>query len=152
MSGNRIDVSNALKLAEQLEQAMRNLRGDWSEKRDSPYLETIYACVAKLLKMPTPLLPREFLRAVQQNADTFDGHFNDGRIMRDGRLLLPPEVIKDMKLPEDMKNGVSGNLAKMLGAKPDKPDGYCGTYDELNALIASIIKSQKVSSKEEGKA
>lgn len=97
---------------------MHKLRGDWSDGRDSHYLEMIYKLIPKTVE--ENIIPQGWLLAVKNNADTFDGHFNDGRIMRDGELL----------------GGVSGNLAKSMGLLPLKQDsGFYGGYEELFETI-----------------
>jgi len=92
---------------------MQKLRGDWSDKRDSYYLEMIYELIPQAIE--EGIVPEGWLRAVKNNADAFDGHYNDGRIMRDGD-----------------RGGLSGNLAGALGFNPLEQDGgFCGGYEEL---------------------
>ena len=77
-------------------------------------------------------LPAELLAAILNNAREFDGYFVDGRVFRDGQLFLPEDVIDTLGLPEAMKSGVSGNFAKLLGAKNKTNESkYRGTYIEL---------------------
>lgn len=108
---------------------MTRLRGDWNGGRSSRYLAEIYRLIE--VCKPRGELPIAWLAAVKLNADTFDGQFNDGRIMRDGGYHLPEETVKAMGLPAEMTKGCSGNLAKMLGAVPNKERGYRGSYEEL---------------------
>lgn len=108
---------------------MTRLRGNWSDGRRSRYLAEIYRLIDVCKQRGE--LPIAWLVAVKPNADTFDGHFNDGRIMRDGGYHLPEEMVKAMGLPAEMAGGCSGNLAKMLGAVPNKEGGYRGSYEEL---------------------
>jgi hypothetical protein len=68
------------------------------------------------------------VRAVKNNADAYDGHYVDGRIMRDGQLYLDPEIAKAFNIPT---TAVSGGMAKLIGAKPIKQAGYRGSYEEL---------------------
>lgn len=108
---------------------MIRLRGDWSDGRRSRYLAEIYRLIDVCKQRED--LPIGWLAAVKLNADTFDGHFNDGRIMRDGGYHLPNEMVKAMGLPAEMASGCSGDLAKMLGAVPNREGGYRGSYKEL---------------------
>jgi len=140
-----------------LYKAMKALRDDWSGGRDSPHLATIYsvleACVA------ANVLPNGFLLAVKDNADRFDGHFNDGRIMRDGQLLLTEELAKEFnfhKSPGDPPGfvSVSGNLARVIGASPVKKGGWYGSYEELWELLlsprekaAALLEDEEISEK-----
>lgn len=119
---------------------MTRLRGDWSDGRDSFYLKEIYRLVEICKKRGE--LPIGWLCAVKLNADTFDGRFNDGRIMRDGGYHLPEAVVKEMGLPPEMAKGCSGNLALMMGAVPNKEGGYRGSYEEL--LRKVLVPSQRV--------
>ncbi len=92
---------------------MQKLRGDWSDYRDSHYLEKIYELIPQSIE--EGIVPKGWLNAVKNNADTFDGHYNDGRIMRDGD-----------------RGGLSGNLAGTLGFSPLEQDGgFYGGYEEL---------------------
>jgi hypothetical protein len=119
---------------------MTRLRGDWSDGRDSDYLKEIYRLVEVCKQRGE--LPIGWLVAVKLNADTFDGHFNDGRIMRDGGYHLPDEIVKAMGLPAEMARGCSGNLAKAAGAVPNKEGGYSGSYEEL--LKKALLPEQRV--------
>lgn len=66
--------------------------------------------------------------------DVFDGHFADGRVFRNGSMHLPPEVAEQMGIPADQV--VSGNMARMFGAKADNPeDRWNGSYEQLYAEI-----------------
>ena len=105
---------------------MKALRGDWSDGRGSFYLQEIYRLIP--LVEAEGIVPLGWVRAVKNNADEFDGHMSDGRIMRDGQLYLDPEIAKAFGL-EGTK--ASGNMAKMIGAIPVKQDGYRGSYEEL---------------------
>lgn len=109
-----------------LVEAMEDLRGDWSDGRRSFFLKEIYRLIP--LAREEGLVPEGWLDAVQNNADTFDGDYNDGRIMRDGQLFLSKAIADQYNLPE---GGVSGNIAKMLGAVPVEQKGYRGSYEEL---------------------
>jgi len=92
---------------------MQKLRGDWSDGRDSYYLEMIYELIPQAIE--EGLVPDGWLQAVKNNADTFDGHYNDGRIMRDGD-----------------RGGLSGNIAGALGFNPiEQESGFYGGYEEL---------------------
>jgi len=114
---------------------MIRLRGDWSGGRSSRYLTEIYRLIDVCKHRGE--LPIAWLAAVKLNADTFDGHFNDGRIMRDGGYHLPEETVKALGLPAEMARGCSGNIAKTLGAVPNKEGGYRGSYEELWERILS---------------
>lgn len=110
-----------------LVEAMKDLRGDWSGGRASEHLSWIYAWLP--LAEVEGVVPIEWLKAVRMNADTFDGHFNDGRIMRDGAMRLPEDVAKVFGL---LSGEVSGNMAKLMGAKSVRREGgYRGSYEEL---------------------
>jgi hypothetical protein len=86
------------------------------------------------------LVPIEWLKAIKMNADTFDGKFNDGRIMRDGAMRLPEDVAKVFGLSS---GEVSGNIAKLMGAKSIRREGeYRGSYEELFEDI--IAPEQKI--------
>jgi hypothetical protein len=119
---------------------MTRLRGNWRDRRESRYLKEIYRLVEVCKQRGE--LPIGWLVVVKLNADTFDGHFNDGRIMRDGGYHMPEEVVKAMGLPAEMAGACSGNLAKALGAEPNKKGGYRGSYEEL--LETVLIPSQRV--------
>lgn len=109
---------------------MHNLRGDWSGGRDSEYLAKIYELIPEVEK--EGIVPLGWVRAVKHNADEFDGQYCDGRIMRDGQLYLDPEIAKQFGIPSA---SVSGNLAKLIGARPVTQGGYRGSYDELFQAI-----------------
>ena len=113
--------------------AMKGLRGDWSEKRDSPYLKLIYELIPKTKE--ENLVPKEWADAVKDNADSFDGHFCDGRIMRDGALRtssIIEKIFEESEIVEEIPEMVSGNMAKMFGAKKVlRKGGYRGSYTEL---------------------
>lgn len=117
-----------------LYKAMSALRGDWSEGRNNPHLADIYSLLTKCKSANT--LPIGFLLAVKRNADTFDGEYNDGRIMRDGQLLLNEGTAKEFNLPKTKGDpsghvSASGNIARMLGAVPQKRGDWYGSYGEL---------------------
>lgn len=119
---------------------MTRLRGDWSGGRGSDYLKEIYRLVEVCKQRGE--LPIGWLAAVRLNADTFDGHMNDGRIMRDGGYHMPEEVVKAMGMPAEMAGACSGNLAKSMGAEPNKVGGYSGSYEEL--LEKVLLPVQRV--------
>lgn len=121
-----------------LVEAMKNLRGNWSDGRDSEYLDEIYSLLPEV--EAEGIVPLGWCKAAEMNADTFDGEFNDGRIMRDGAMLLPEEVVKEFNLPSI---NVSGDAAKMIGAKPvERKGGYKGSYEELFEEI--LTPEQKI--------
>lgn len=121
-----------------LTEEMRNLRGNWSGGRSNEHLARIYVLLPEV--EAEGVVPLEWCKAVKMNADTFDGEFNDGRIMRDGRMRLPEDVAKEFGLPS---SDASGNIAKMLGAEIEKrPGGYRGSYEELFEDI--LDPSQKI--------
>jgi hypothetical protein len=125
---------------------MKNLRGDWSEYRDSPYLRNIYKLIPEVIA--EGIVPEAWCRAVERNADQFDGHMNDGRIMRDGSMYITAETAKYLNLPvEGNVAHVSGNLAKMMGSQPEFRNGYRGSYEELFRDI--LTPEQKVTFLEE---
>lgn len=119
---------------------MTRLRGNWSEGRDSRFLKEIYRLIDVCKQRGE--LPIGWLAAVKLNADTFDGHYNDGRIMRDGGMHVPEDIVKALNLPPEFAKGASGNLAKMLGARPNKEGGYRGSYEEL--LESVLLPEQRV--------
>jgi len=127
-----IDWENAEKWL-QLYHSMKALRGNWSEGRDSPFLNLIYDLIPEVQK--ENLVPSDWADAVKDNADAFDGHFVDGRIMRDGALRASPTIEKILAGANQNKTTpefVSGNLARMLGATPmHRKGGYRGSYEEL---------------------
>jgi len=105
---------------------MEDLRGNWGFDT----LERVE--LIKTLTTSITTLPKGLLNAILHNAETFDGEFNDGRIFRDGQLELPEEIIEKLDLPGEMKAGVSGNLAKMLGAREvNEGNEFYGTYSEV---------------------
>lgn len=110
-----------------LELLMRDIRGNWYDPRDRILLIT--SLCDEIVSVP-----KQLLDAIKKNAETFDGEFNDGRIFRDGQLFLPDEVIDSLGLPDAMKGGVSGNMAKLLGAT-SRTSGYRGTYDEVAKFV-----------------
>jgi hypothetical protein len=121
-----------------LVEAMKNLRGDWSGGRCSEHLSWIYALLP--LAEVEGVVPIGWCKAVKMNADTFDGHFNDGRIMRDGAMRLPEDVAKTFGFPS---GDASGNIAKLMGAEPVRREGgYRGSYEELFEDI--LTPEQKV--------
>jgi len=140
---------------------MEDLRGNWNSPKDR---------IKLILKLCSSIekLPRNYLYAVEHNAKTFDGHFNDGRIFRDGQLMMPKSTIESLDLPVEMEKGVSGNMAKLMGAKPilvDIPNvankitsvgkkivemadslierRYYGTYNELKN-DETLVKSREL--------
>jgi hypothetical protein len=113
-----------------LQLIMEDVRGNWCDPADR--IDAIRSLCGRI-----GTLPKEFLEAVKYNADTFDGKYNDGRIFRDGQLKMDAVTIKGLGLPKEMEGGVSGNMAKMMGAKPVKIEGYYGTYNELAKLRKS---------------
>lgn len=109
-----------------LVESMHNLRADWSGGRSSEYLKEIYALLPYV--ETEGQVPLGWCKSVKMNADQFDGIFNDGRIMRDGALHLPKEIAAKFVMPQ----AVSGNMAKMFGAKHMfRESGYRGSYEEL---------------------
>ena len=107
---------------------MESIRGSWSEPDDR------IAMIKKLCDEITGL-PEDLLAAIKHNAEEFDGGFNDGRIFRDGQLFLPEGTVESMGLPDEMKDGVSGNMAKMLGAtSTPQVGGWYGTYGEISQI------------------
>ena len=126
-----------------LVEAMINLRGDWSGGRNSDYLKEIYVLLPEV--EAEGQVPIGWCKAVKMNADSFDGMFNDGRIMRDGVLYLPKEIAEKIGVPQN----VSGNMAKLVGAQYTfRPSGYRGSYEELFEELLTpeqkIIYSSKV--------
>lgn len=110
-----------------LVEEMKNLRGDWSDGRGSKHLAWIYVLIPEA--EAENVVPLEWCHAVKMNADQFDGYFNDGRIMRDGAMRLPEDVAKVFGFSS---GEVSGNVAKLIGAKPVRREGgYRGSYEEL---------------------
>jgi hypothetical protein len=110
-----------------LVEEMKNLRGNWSGGRSSKHLAWIYALLPEVES--EGIVPLGWCKAVKMNADTFDGEFNDGRIMRDGAMRLPEDVAKAFGLPS---GEASGNIAKLIGAKSVRREGgYRGSYEEL---------------------
>jgi len=108
-----------------LKMLMKDIRGSWSTPK-SRIKAIIHLCGT------IKTLPTQFLDAVMKNAIDFDGYFVDGRIFRDGQLYLDEETVNSLGLPEEMKQGVSGNLAKLFGAKNKKTKHkYRGTYNEI---------------------
>jgi len=121
-----------------LVEEMKNLRGSWSGGRSNQHLAWIYTLLPEV--KAEGIVPLGWCQAVEMNADQFDGEFNDGRIMRDGAMRLPEEIAKEFGFP----NGeASGNIAKMMGAKPIRREGgYRGSYEELFESI--LTPEQKV--------
>lgn len=121
-----------------LVEEMKNLRGNWSRGRNNEHLAWIYALLPEV--EAEGIVPLGWCHAVKMNADTFDGNFNDGRIMRDGAMRLPEEMAKAFGLPS---GDASGNVAKLMGAKPIKREGgYRGSYEELFENI--LTPEQKI--------
>lgn len=121
-----------------LVEEMKNLRGDWSDGRSNEHLKWIYALLPEV--ETEGIVPLGWCQAVKMNADQFDGEFNDGRIMRDGAMRLPEEIAKAFGLPS---GDASGNIAKLMGAKPiEREGGYRGSYEELFEKI--LTPEQKI--------
>jgi hypothetical protein len=121
-----------------LVEEMKNLRENWSDGRNNKHLARIYTLLPDV--EAEGIVPLGWCQAVKMNADTFDGEFNDGRIMRDGAMRLPEEVAKAFGLPS---GDASGNIAKLIGAKPiRREEGYRGSYEELFENI--LIPEQKI--------
>ena len=121
-----------------LVEEMKNLRGSWSGGRINPHLAWIYALLPEA--EAEGIVPIGWCQAVKMNADQFDGEFNDGRIMRDGAMRLPEDVAKAFGIPA---GEASGNVAKLMGAKPIKREGgYRGSYEELFENI--LTPEQKI--------
>lgn len=121
-----------------LVEEMKNLRGNWSDGRNNKHLARIYALLPEV--EAEGIVPLGWCRAVKMNADQFDGEFNDGRIMRDGAMRLPEEMAKAFGLPS---GDASGNVVKLMGAKPIKREGgYRGSYEELFENI--LTPEQKI--------
>lgn len=121
-----------------LVEEMKNLRGSWNGGRSNRHLARIYALLPEV--EAEGIVPLGWCKAVKMNADQFDGEFNDGRIMRDGAMIFPKEIVNELGFPSE---DVSGNLAKMLGAKSIKREGgYRGSYEELFENI--LTPEQKV--------
>ena len=121
-----------------LVEEMKNLRGSWSNGRNNEHLARIYALLPEV--ETEGIVPLGWCHAVKMNADTFDGEFNDGRIMRDGAMRLPEDMAKAFGLPS---GDASGNVAKLMGAKPIKREGgYRGSYEELFENI--LTPEQKI--------
>ncbi len=132
-----------------LSDEMKALRGNWSNGRQNEHLARIYTLLPYV--QAEGIVPLEWCKAVKMNADTFDGDFNDGRIMRDGRMRLPEDVAKAFGFPS---SDVSGNIAKTLGAIIEKrPGGYRGSYEELFEDILDpsqkIVYLQKIEGKKD---
>lgn len=110
-----------------LVKAMVDLRGNWSDGRNNEHLAWIYSLLPEV--EVEGIVPVGWIKAVKMNADTFDGEFNDGRIMRDGMLRLPEEIAEKFGFPT---TNASGNIAKLFGAKIQiREGGYRGSYKEL---------------------
>jgi hypothetical protein len=121
-----------------LVEEMKNLRGNWSRGRDNKHLKNIYELLP--LVEIEGVVPLGWCQAVKMNADQFDGEFNDGRIMRDGAMRLPEKIAKSFGFPS---GDASGNVAKLMGAKPIKREGgYRGSYEELFENI--LTSEQKI--------
>lgn len=121
-----------------LVEEMKNLRGSWSGGRSNEHLAWIYALLPEV--EAEGVVPLGWCQAVKMNADTFDGHFNDGRIMRDGAMRLPEDVAKAFGFPS---GEASGNIAKLMGAKSVRREGgYRGSYEELFENI--LTPEQKI--------
>lgn len=121
-----------------LVEEMKKLRGNWSNGRENKHLKNIYELLP--LVEAEGIVPLGWCQAVRMNADQFDGEFNDGRIMRDGAMRLPEEMAKAFGFPS---GDASGNVAKLMGAKPIRREGgYRGSYEELFENI--LIPEQKI--------
>ena len=59
---------------------------------DNKHLAWIYVLLPEV--ETEGVVPLGWCHAVKMNADTFDGEFDDGRIMRDGTMRLPEDVVK----------------------------------------------------------
>lgn len=106
---------------------MKRLRGNWNGGRKSHYLQMIYELLPLVEK--EGIVPIGWCKAVKNNADTFDGQYNDGRIMRDGQIYVDPEINKQFGI--EGSNG-SGNISLLIGGKQIKQEnGYYGSYSEL---------------------
>ncbi len=121
-----------------LVEEMKNLRGNWSGGRNNKHLKNIYELL-RLVEIEG-VVPLGWCQAVKMNADQFDGEFNDGRIMRDGAMRLPETTARAFGFPS---GDVSGNFAKLMGAKSIKREGgYRGSYEELFENI--LTSEQKI--------
>jgi hypothetical protein len=107
------------------------IRGHWGGAQER---------IDLVIKLCNEALQRETLpagwaaRCRYLATDVFDGHFADGRVFRDGSMHLPPEMAEQMGIPADQV--VSGNMAKMIGARKDNPeDRWDGSYEQLYAEI-----------------
>ena len=112
---------------------MRGLRGNWERGRWSEMLQLLYKELA--LADIEGLANKQWLAAVKANADTFDGHYNDGRIFRDGQRLMPAEIAKAFGLTPSKGDpdgfvSASGDIAASLGATQVDRGGWYGNYNE----------------------
>lgn len=121
-----------------LVEEMKNLRGNWSDGRNSQHLARIYALLPDV--EAEGIVPLGWCQAVKMNADQFDGDINDGRIMRDGAMILPEEIAEAFGFSSV---DASGNIAKLMGTKlVIREGGYRGSYEELFENI--LIPEQKI--------
>jgi hypothetical protein len=122
-----------------LELLMEDIRGNWNDPWER--ISIIRSLCDEIMTVPSALLG-----AIKKNADTFDGHFNDGRIFRDGQMFLPEGAVEGFGFPDEMKKGVSGNISTWFGAKPvARTGGFYGTYGELVAYVTIDRKRNDLS-------
>ena len=76
-----------------LELLMEDIRGNWNDPWER--ISIIRSLCDEIMTVPSALLG-----AIKKNADTFDGHFNDGRIFRDGQMFLPEGAVEGFGFPE----------------------------------------------------
>ena len=104
------------------------IRGHWRDA--SERLDIVRELCTQALQ--EEVLPANWVLACRKLADeVFDGHFNDGRVFRDGCMIMDDEIVEALGLPEQFASGVSGNLAKMLGAKKICHRGSSGSYEDI---------------------
>lgn len=114
---------------------MKALRGNWNGGRNNSSLGLLYVELKEA--KAEGAADAGWIRAVQANADYFDGRFRDGRIFRDGRRFMPSEIAASYGIqptdgdPEG-QTSVSGNLIASTGQTTVVKEGeWYGNYEEL---------------------
>ena len=99
---------------------MQGLRGNWSNRRDSDMLRILYEEIE--LAKDENIADKNWIAAVKQNADRFDGEFNDGRIFRDGQRYIDEDIATEI--------GISKS--------PGDPEGLASALQKIHAYAAPM--------------
>lgn len=136
---------NALDVGVRLYLVCTCIRGHWGDAKERVNL--VIALCDDALKREA--LPAGWAARCRYLAtDVFDGNFADGRVFRDGSMVLPPDVAKQLGIPEGQV--VSGNLMRLAGARPDTDAKWDGSYEQLfEKILTPAQKAQALCRKVE---